>query len=129
MDKSMWVIVSVFLLTGIVAFWRGERLLAWYPVPVKGVAGRIVIALVFTIAAGIFGLVASSVYGRVATRRPDKAPQVYLWVGVGLAILLSIAGFIVPTALKKQGPVIAWTVMNLLWGVGYGWVLPWLRRS
>jgi FtsH-binding integral membrane protein len=129
MDKSMWVIVSVSLLTGIVAFWRGERLLAWYPAPVKGVAGRIVIALVFTIAAAIFGLVANSVYGRVAARRPDTAPQIYLWVGVGLAILLTIAGFIVPTALKKQGPVIAWTMMNLLWGVGYGWVLPWLRRS
>jgi hypothetical protein len=46
-----------------------------------------------------------------------------------LAVLLSVAGFIVPNALKKQGPVIAWTVMNFLWGVGYGWVLPWLLRN
>ena len=38
MNESMWVTVSVSLLTGIVAFWRGEQMLAWYPVPVKGVA-------------------------------------------------------------------------------------------
>jgi hypothetical protein len=129
MNTSIWVIVSVSLLTGIVAFWRGERLLAWYPVPVKGVAGRALIAIVFAVAAVIFGLVANAVYGRVAASRPDTARQIYLWVGVGLAILLSVAGFIVPRALKKQGPVIAWTVMNFLWGVGYGWVLPLLLRS
>ena len=129
MNSSMWVIVSVALLTGIVCFWRGERMLAWYPVPLKGLAGRAVIALVFTVAAAVFGLVANSVYGRLAANRPDAAPQIYLWVGVGVAVLLSVAGFIVPRALKKQGPVIAWTVMNLLWGVGYGWVLPLLLRS
>jgi hypothetical protein len=121
--------VIVSLLTGIVVFWRGERMLAWYPVPIQGVAGRIVIALVFTIAAAIFGLVANSVYGRLVARRPDTASRIYLWVGLGLAVLLSVAGFIVPSALKKQGPVVAWTVMNFLWGVGYGWVLPWLRHN
>ena len=129
MNQSTWVIVSVALLTGIVSFWRGEQMLAWYPIPVKGVAGRLVIAVLFAIVAAIFGLVANSVYGRVVASRPDTAAQTYLWVGVGLAILLSVAGFIVPSALKKQGPVIAWTVMNFLWGVGYGWVLPLLLRS
>ena len=52
-----------------------------------------------------------------------------MWVGIGVAILLTIAGFIVPSALKKQGPVIAWALMNFLWGVGYGWVLPRLLQS
>jgi hypothetical protein len=125
----MWVIVSVALLTGIVCFWRGERMLAWYPVPIKGVAGRIVIALLFTVVAAIFGLVANSVYGRLVASRPDTAAQIYLWVGVGVAVLLTVAGFIVPAAIKRQGPVVAWAIMNFLWGVGYGWVLPRVLRS
>jgi hypothetical protein len=129
MNSSMWVIVSVALLTGIVCFWRGERMLAWYPVPIKGVAGRAVIALLFTVVAAIFGLVANSVYGRLVASRPDTAAQIYLWVGVGVAVLLTVAGFIVPAAIKRQGPVVAWAVMNLLWGVGYGWVLPLVLRS
>ncbi len=84
MNKSTWVIAAVALLTGIVSFWRGERMLAWYPLPLKGVVGRIVIAVVFAI---------------------------------------------VPAAIKRQGPVITWAVMNFCWGVGYGWVLPLVLRS
>jgi hypothetical protein len=129
MNKTTWVIVSVALLTGIVSFVRGERMLAWYPLPLKGVAGKIVIAVVFAIVAVIFGLVANSVYGRLLANRPDTAAQIYLWVGIGAAILLTVAGFIVPSALKKQGPVIAWAVMNFAWGVGYGWVLPLVLRG
>jgi hypothetical protein len=49
-------------------------------------------------------------------------------MGGGLAVVFSIAGFIVPSALNRKGPVIAWTVMNILWGVGYGWALPSLLR-
>jgi hypothetical protein len=37
-------------------------------------------------------------------------------------------GFIVPGVLQKKGPVVAWTLTNFLWGVGYGWVLPALLR-
>ena len=131
MNKSMaiWAIVPVALLSGLVAFWRGEQLLAWYPIPVKGTAGRIVIALVFAILAVVFGLVAISVYAWVMGRWPDSAPQIYLWLGVGLAVLLSIVGVIVPSILKRRGPVVAWTVLNFLWGVGYGWLLPMLLRG
>jgi hypothetical protein len=131
MDRSMaaWIIAPVALLTGLVCFWRGEQLLGWYPVPVRETAGRIVIALVFAILAGVFGLVATSVYARLVGNRPDTASQIYLWVGVGLAVLLSVAGFIVPSALRKRGPVVAWTAMNFLWGIGYGWVLPLILRG
>jgi hypothetical protein len=126
---ALWVIVPVAALSWIVCFGRGEQLLAWYPIPVKGTAGRIAIASVFAILAVVFGLVAASVYGRVAAARPDTAALIYRWVGLGLAILLSIAGFIVPSALQRKGPVVAWTVTNFLWGVGYGWVLPHLLGS
>jgi hypothetical protein len=104
-------------------------LLAWYPISVKGIAGRIVIALVFAILAVVFGLVAISVYAWVMARWPDSAPQIYLGMGVGLAVLLSIAGVIVPSILGRRGPVVAWTLMNFLWGLGYGWLLPILLRG
>ena len=123
MNPSTWVVVSVSLLTGIVVFWRGERMLAWYPVPLKGVAGRVVIALLFAALSVVFGLVAHAVYGRAMNSRPDTAAQIYAWVGIGLAVLLSIVGVVVATILKR-GPTIAWTLLNLLWGVGYGWWMP-----
>jgi hypothetical protein len=54
--------------------------------------------------------------------------RLYLWVGVGLAVLFSTLGVIISSILKR-GPVVAWTMLNFLWGVGYGWLLPLLLRS
>jgi hypothetical protein len=129
MNKLMaiWAILPVALLTGLVAFWRADQVLAWYPIPIKGIAGKVVAAILFSCAAVIFGLVATVVYGWLIGNRPDTAAQIYLWVGVGLAVALSIAAVVVSTILKR-GPVVAWIVWNFLWGVGYGWILPLLLR-
>ena len=120
---ALQVALPVAVLSAVVAFWRGERLLDWYPIPLKGVAGRVVIALLFAVLSVVFGLVAHAVYGRAVSSRPDTAAQIYAWVGIGLAVLLSIVGVVVATILKR-GPTIAWTLLNLLWGVGYGWWMP-----
>lgn len=121
---ALRVVIPVALLTWVVCFWRGDHLLAWYPIPVKGTAGRIVIASLFAILAVVFGFAAASVYGRLAARRPDSAALIYRWVGVGVAALLTVLGFILPAALQRKGPIVAWTVTNFLWGLGYGWLLP-----
>ncbi len=129
MNKMMavWVILPVALLTGLVAFWRAEQVLVWYPIPVKGTAGKIVAAALFSCAAVIFGLVATWVYVWLVGNRPETAAQIYLWIGVGLAVVFSVAA-VVASMILKRGPVIAWIVWNFLWGVGYGWVLPVLLR-
>ena len=109
---TLWAAVSAAVLAWIVCFWRGERLPAWYPAPVKGTADRIV--------AVVFGFVAASVYGWVVASRLDTPAQICRWIGAGLATALSIPGFIGPSTLKKNGPVVAWTVMNSLWGEEWG---------
>jgi hypothetical protein len=128
MNPITIVTASVALLTWIVCSWQGEQLLAWYPIPVQGTTGRIMIASVFAVLAVIFGIVANAAYGRVLTGRPDTAAAIYRWVGAGAAVALSVAGFIVPAALQRHGPIVAWTAINVLWSVGYGWALPSLLR-
>ena len=59
---------------------------------------------------------------------PDAAPQIYLGLGAGLAVLFTIAGVIV-RAILKRGALVAWTVQNFLWGPGYGALLPVLLRG
>lgn len=122
-SPALWAIVAVSVLTGLVSLWRGDRMLAWYPVPLQGIAGRIAISIAFTIAAVIFGLVAQSVYGRMLVNRPDAAAQTYLWIGAGAALVLSVAAVVV-YAILKRGPIVAWILLNILWGIGYGWGLP-----
>jgi hypothetical protein len=120
---AVWAIVAVAALTGLVSLWRGEKMLAWYPIPLPGIAGRIALAVAFTVAAVIFGLVAQSVYGRMLINRPDSAARIYLWIGAGAAVVLTVAAIIV-TMILKRGPIIAWILLNFLWGIGYGWGLP-----
>jgi len=120
---ALLAVAPVSLLSGAVAFWSGKQPAERYQVPVKGAAARIVMAAVFTIGGFIFGLVAAFVYPWVAGNWPGTAPQIYLGLGVGLAVLFTIMA-VVERAILKKGAVVAWTVLNFLWGVGYGALLP-----
>jgi hypothetical protein len=122
------VIVPVSWLPGAVACWRVQELVAWYPLPVKGAPARILMVLMFFAGCFIFGLVAALLYTWVAGIWPDAAPQIYLGMGAGLAVLFTIAGVIVRSLLKR-GALVAWTVLNFLWGLGYGVLLPVVLRG
>jgi hypothetical protein len=125
---AVLVIVPVSLLSGVVALWRVQELVEWYPLPVKGAPARILMVLMFFAGCFIFGLAAAFVYPSVASTWPHTAPQIYLGLGAGLAILFTIAGLIV-RAILKRGALVAWTVQNFLWGLGYGVLLPVVLRG
>lgn len=108
--------------------WRVQELVAWYPLPVKGAPARMLMVLMFAVGCFIFGLAAAFVYAWLASIWPHTAPQIYLWLGAGLAVLFTIAGVIV-RAILKRGALVAWTVQNFLWGLGYGALLPLLLRG
>lgn len=115
--------VGVAALTAVIVVALGKPMLEWYPVPLPGIAGRIVLAIAFTIAAVIAGLIAQSVYARMLVSRPDAAATTYLWIGLGVAAALTVGGVVVRIVLGR-GPVVAWTLLNLAWGIGYGVWLP-----
>jgi hypothetical protein len=125
---ALLVIVPVSLLSGAVAIWRVQELVEWYPLPAKGEPARILMVLMFLVGCFIFGLVAALVYAWLASNWPHVAPQIYLGLGAGLAVLFTIAGVIV-RAILKRGALVAWIVQNFLWGLGYGILLPVVLRG
>jgi len=116
-------IVSVAVVSALITLVLGKSMLEWYPIPLPGIAGRIVLAIAFAIAATIAGFIAQSVYGRALAGRPETAPSLYQWIGLGVATALTVAGIVV-YAILKRGPVVAWTLLNFAWGIGYGMWLP-----
>jgi hypothetical protein len=73
----------------------------------------------------VFGWIAIQVYHWIGNRWPQSAAQVYFWLAAGLAILLTVMAVIMPIAFKSPwSDVVLWTLMNALWGLGYGWFLP-----
>ncbi len=70
------------------------------------------------------GVIAVQVYFWIAGRWPEDATSIYRWLAFGLAAALTIAAFVMFTVVKNWTAPILWTVMNVLWGVGYGWFIP-----
>jgi hypothetical protein len=49
----------------------------------------------------------------------------YLLLAVGCAVLLTLFGFVARPLIHAPWVVaVLWTLMNFLWGLGYGWFLP-----
>ncbi len=72
-----------------------------------------------------FGLLAIFVYQKVGARWPENAAQVYLWIAIGSAVLLTVLALIMPPVFKVSWFNAAiWTVENFVWALGYGIFLP-----
>jgi predicted MFS family arabinose efflux permease len=78
----------------------------------------------FVIGGLIFGVVTVGVFGWMAGRWPDNAVSIYRWVAFGLTLALTVGAVVMGVVYKNWTAPLLWTVMNLLWGVGYGWVVP-----
>jgi hypothetical protein len=78
----------------------------------------------FTIGGLIFGVIAVAVYLWMAGRWPDSAVSIYRWTAFGFTLALTIAALAMSAVVKNWTAPSLWTVMNILWGVGYGWVIP-----
>jgi hypothetical protein len=117
--KSLSLIVPVTVVT------MGLETLAfhWMPKTAKSsLVGTLFGFLIFGLG---FGFLAIYAWHWVAGRWAENPAQVYLWFGLAGALLFTILAVVMQFAIKSPWRVVGlWTVMNLLWGLSYGWYLP-----
>lgn len=121
---ALIVIIPVALITGVIVSARIEQIAEPTKIQNRGLVNvRKEDGTGFGMIAFAFGVAASLVYLWAQSRWPELAPNVFLGLGLGLAVLLSVAAAIVRPAAGLRGvpEVIA---LNLLWGTGYGWAMP-----
>lgn len=70
----------------------------------------------------LFGLVVSIAYIWFAARWPETTSQLYRGFGLSLAAILSITAVVRPRL--QVGGVWEVIALHLLWGLGYGWLMP-----
>ncbi len=88
---------------------------------------RPLFAFAFTMAALLFGIAVSVGY-YFATGWWQNTERVLFWTAIGLTVLFSIGALVVRTQVVKGG--VAESIgLNLLWGLGYGWILPLVMRA
>jgi hypothetical protein len=71
----------------------------------------------------LFGALVAVAFALAARAWPNLAGPLFFWLGLGLAIFFSIGAAIVRPH-ENMGGVPEVIVMNVVWGLGYGWLLP-----
>lgn len=123
---ALIVILPVTLLSGGLTYWRAEPLTventaeASSREPEISATTLTFAAVAFSI---IFGLIATVLYTWMIGRWPATAPNVYLGLAIGLTIFFSGAVAIVRPA-ANLGGVPECIALHVMFGTGYGWLLP-----
>lgn len=121
------MILGVTGITFLVVWFRYSQLAVTSDTSSPSVPPRRLFAFAFTMAAFLFGsVIAVGFY--VATGWWQSADRILFWTAVGLTVLFSVGALVVRTQVIKGGAVES-IALNLLWGLGYGWVLPSLMRA
>ncbi len=123
---ALIVILPVTLVSGGLTYWRAGPLTeektpaAVRKGPEMSAATLTFAAIAFSV---LFGLIAAALYTWMSGRWPGTAFNVYLWLSIGLTFFFSIAAAIVRPAAKMSG-VPECVALHILFGAGYGWLLP-----
>jgi len=117
--KSIWLILPITVITMILEAIAVKHMQTTQNSAIAGTMSS------FLISGLIFGFIAIFAYHKIQFRWPENTAQMYLWIALGIAILMSILAVAFRTMVKADWVAVAmWVVMNFLWAVGYGVYLP-----
>ena len=123
----MLIILGVTGATFAIVWLRYNQLAAETGDTASPVPDRRLFSFAFTMAAFLFGaLVTAGFY--VATGWWQSADRILFWTALSLTVLFSVGAAVVRTQVVKGGAMESIT-LNLLWGLGYGWLLPTVMRT
>ena len=125
--QNPYPLIIIFIVAGITAlivYQRTSQIAGEEEIEKEGFAStRRLFTFAFTAGAILFGVVVTVAYNFVANRWPTLARQMFLWGSLAVTLLFSIAAGIIRPR-EGMGGVREVVALNLLWGLGYGWVLP-----
>lgn len=118
LPRAWWLIAGITGLSVLVTQLGGKAMLETTKANRGGLAAG------YLIGGAVFGLVAIQVYLWMGQRWPDTVASVYFWTAIALTAVLTIAAIGMYWVVKDVRVVTVWVVLNLLWGLGYGWFIP-----
>ena len=128
MNKNLLVLIGVMVLVGLISalltYLRAEKMSPLADIASKGVAavqkGNIVFfGLVMPL---VVGIIAFFVYRGMLVRSADSAPNTFLFLSIGIAIVLTVLAAVV---FKMRG-FVELTALHVLYVAGFGWIIPML---
>jgi len=117
--KSIWIILPVAVIGTVVEGIRAfVSLKPGAPSPIGTLIGFLVVSMAF-------GFLAIFVYHQVGNRWPQNPKQLFLYIAIDCAAVLTVMAVVMHFVFKSSWlDVIAWTVINWAFALGYGLFLP-----
>jgi len=126
MNKNLLILIGVMVVVGLISalftYLRAEKMSPLADIASKGVAavqkGNITFFGLFVPV--LVGPIAFFVYRGMLARSADTAQTTFLFLAIGIAIVLSILAAVV---FKMRG-FVELTALHVLYIAGFGWVMP-----
>lgn len=128
MNKNLLVLVGVILVVGLISalltYRRAEKMSSPADIASKGVAAVQKGNIIFfgVVMPLMVGIVAFFVYRGMLARSAATAPTTFLFLAIGIAVVLSIMAALV---FKMRG-FVELTALHVLYVAGFGWIIPML---
>lgn len=131
MNKNWLVVIGAMLIIGLVSalftYFRSEKMASPTDIASRGLAavqkGNVIFYGVFMPV--LVGLISFYVYRGMLTRSPETAQTTFLYLAIGLGLVLTVLAAVV---FKMRG-FVEMTTLHLLYIAGFGWLTPmlWVR--
>ena len=128
MNKNLLVLIGVMVVVGLISavltYIRAEKMSPLADIANKGVAAVQKGNIIFfgVVMPLVVGIIAFFVYRGMLARSADTAQTTYLFLSIGIAVVLSIMAAVV---FKMRG-FAELTALHVLYVAGFGWIIPML---
>jgi hypothetical protein len=131
MNKNLLVLIGVIVAVGFISalltYLRSENMALPSELASKGLAAIQKGNLIFygVVMPLVVGPIAFYVYRAMLARSPDSAQTTFLFLAVGIAVVLTILAAVV---FKMRG-FFEMTALHIMYVAGFGWIVPmlWVR--
>jgi hypothetical protein len=128
MNKNLLVLIGVMVLVGLISalltYLRAEKMSPLADIASKGVAAVQKGNIVFfgVVMPLMVGIIAFFVYRGMLARSAETAPNTFLFLSIGIAIVLTVLAAVV---FRMRG-FVELTALHVLYVAGFGWIIPML---
>jgi hypothetical protein len=128
MNKNLVVLIGVMVVVGLISalltYLRAEKMSPLADIASKGVTAVQKGNIIFfgVVMSLVVGIIAFFVYRGMLARSVETAPTTFLFLSIGIAIVLSILAAVV---FRMRG-FVELTALHVLYVAGFGWIIPML---
>lgn len=126
-SSEWYVIAGIAFVSALLCFIRFTAMNFGQPISEYA---RVNMAVSYFVGTFVFGVAALFVYRWMTEKWVESGGNIFLAAAVVIAVVLSIAVVVVRrSVLKTTAGIPEYIILNLVWAVGFGWLMPYIMKK